>query len=229
MNEPINPYQTYEAGIAQATPLAHWQSPKMLGTLSQLGFAGVVLFYLAWLVMVLSVPVSFFDYPDFTEISPLMFFSVGIFAVIITISLTLVFLLWLYRMCKNLPALGVEGLTTSPGWAVGWFFVPIMNLVKPHQVVSEVAKAGLPVVLRESTDWHLHPVSPLVHGWWLLFVVGSAYGGYMGAVTREEQIFLSLTTELVSVAIGLAMNLCGLFMVRKLTRDQIAKYKLLSD
>jgi hypothetical protein len=48
------------------------------------------------------------------------------------------FLIWFYRAHRNLHSFGVQGLRYSPGWAVGGFFVPILNLVRPYQVMKEV-------------------------------------------------------------------------------------------
>jgi hypothetical protein len=38
---------------------------------------------------------------------------------------------WIYRANANAHALGGD-LSVSPGWAVGWFFVPIACLFKPY-------------------------------------------------------------------------------------------------
>ncbi|HKP70301.1 MAG TPA: DUF4328 domain-containing protein, partial [Pyrinomonadaceae bacterium] len=48
------------------------------------------------------------------------------------------FLIWLYRAHANLDALGARNLEFTPGWAVGWWFIPFANLVKPYQAVREV-------------------------------------------------------------------------------------------
>lgn len=45
------------------------------------------------------------------------------------------FLVWLFRVYKNLPALRSDSTEFTPGWAIGWWFVPFANLVKPYQVV----------------------------------------------------------------------------------------------
>lgn len=45
------------------------------------------------------------------------------------------FLMWLYRCYTNLPPLRSDNMEFSPGWAVGWWFVPFANLVKPFQAV----------------------------------------------------------------------------------------------
>lgn len=47
------------------------------------------------------------------------------------------FLLWLHRAYKNLRAFGVRTEQT-PGWAVGNWFIPILNLFRPYQNVKEL-------------------------------------------------------------------------------------------
>src|SRR5690349_16122694 len=34
------------------------------------------------------------------------------------------FLIWVHQTYRNLSALGAQDLTYSPGWAVGYFFIP---------------------------------------------------------------------------------------------------------
>ena len=58
-------------------------------------------------------------------------------ALFIVVLLTAVsFLAWIYRAHKNLRALGATDLKYSPGWAIGGFFIPFLNIVRPYQVVS---------------------------------------------------------------------------------------------
>src|SRR5207245_1107765 len=55
-----------------------------------------------------------------------------------------VFLIWLYRSYANLQALWTEGHTYAPGWAVGYYFIPILNLFRPCQVMQETWKGSDP-------------------------------------------------------------------------------------
>ena len=45
------------------------------------------------------------------------------------------FLMWLHRGYTNLPALRSDSTEFTPGWAVGWWFIPFAYLVKPFQAV----------------------------------------------------------------------------------------------
>ena len=46
--------------------------------------------------------------------------------------------MWIYRAHANLHESGIEDLNFSPGWAVGWYFIPIANLFKPFQAMREL-------------------------------------------------------------------------------------------
>lgn len=49
------------------------------------------------------------------------------------------FLMWMYRSFKNVSTFGSAGrLTFTPGWAVGMFFIPFVNLVFPYRAVREL-------------------------------------------------------------------------------------------
>ena len=50
----------------------------------------------------------------------------------------ILFLVWLHRAFKNLPVIGAKYLEFTPGWAVGWWFVPFANLFKPYQIIKEL-------------------------------------------------------------------------------------------
>ena len=52
------------------------------------------------------------------------------------------FLKWIYRAYKNIQGFGAEGLRFSPGWAVGYYFIPILSLIRPVQVMSEIWRAS---------------------------------------------------------------------------------------
>jgi hypothetical protein len=82
------------------------------------------------------------------------------------------FIAWFYRAYRNLRALGATELRFGPRWAVGAWFVPILNFWRPKQIANDIWRASNPVLPREAADaWH-DPVPPLLMFWWLAFVAG---------------------------------------------------------
>jgi len=78
-----------------------------------------------------------------------------------------VWLIWQHRAHANLSGLGATQLRFTPGWAVGWWCVPLANLVKPFQTMRELWKAS-----GDTYGWPALPTTALV-GWW--------WGSYLGA------------------------------------------------
>jgi hypothetical protein len=73
---------------------------------------------------------------------------------------------WIYLAHQNLPALGARNLRITSGWAIGTFFVPVLNLWVPYQAMQDLAKAS-----RSPGQWRLEPASVRVVLWWILWLV----------------------------------------------------------
>ena len=73
---------------------------------------------------------------------------------------------WIHRANHNARQLGAADMRFTPGWAVGWHFVPVAWFWKPYQAMTEIWRAS-----RNPADWRGKPVSPLLHWWWCLWIV----------------------------------------------------------
>jgi hypothetical protein len=110
---------------------------------------------------------------------------------------------WIHRANANVRGFGAQGLNFTPGWAVGWFFVPLANLLLPYQAVVEIWKAS-----RSPAHWQEAPIPNLVGVWWLLWLLFNATSVVMGylaqnAVTIAEHRTATIVTIVVSLlAIG---------------------------
>ncbi len=72
---------------------------------------------------------------------------------------------WLSRTVDNVPVLGGGRPSVTPRWSIGWWFVPIANLVKPFQIVRELHDR-LAIGARSGGDW-------IVLAWWLTWLLGN--------------------------------------------------------
>src|SRR5439155_22409396 len=50
--------------------------------------------------------------------------------------------MWQHRSHANVRALGTADVKFTPRWAVGWWFIPIANVVQPFRAMSELWKAS---------------------------------------------------------------------------------------
>jgi len=150
------------------------------------------------------------------------------------IAYLVVFLMWIYRANKNLRSLRAAGLSFTPGWAVGWFFVPVMNLFRPYQVVSEIWKASDPKVdMTDDTSWKAVATAPIVGCWWALFLISTfvanialrlAFGGM-----ELTDLLYSTYAYTVSDGIDIVYLVTTIFMVWWIGQFQEEKSKLTSS
>ncbi|HXG64467.1 MAG TPA: DUF4328 domain-containing protein [Blastocatellia bacterium] len=102
---------------------------------------------------------------------------IALLQMVVYVVTAVLFLIWIYRAHQNLPALGALGLKYSPGWAVGWFFVPCLNLIRPFQVVTEIWKASSPEMdSKDGTSWQYATTSPIIAFWWGAWIVSNILG-----------------------------------------------------
>ena len=83
------------------------------------------------------------------------------------------FLMWLYQASKNLRSFGQHSLEYTPGWCVGWWFIPIASLWKPFGAMREIWRASDPETVgpRPTHAWHEAPVTSLLPLWWGIYVL----------------------------------------------------------
>lgn len=58
----------------------------------------------------------------------------------VVIAAEVLWLIWQHKVNADLWARGVEGLRFTPGWSVGWWFVPFANLIQPFRAVRELSR-----------------------------------------------------------------------------------------
>jgi hypothetical protein len=80
------------------------------------------------------------------------------------------FLIWVHMANRNAHALGASGMQFTPGWSVGWFFIPVANLWKPYQAVKETLRAS-----RSPRNWFNQPSDMLVDIWWTLWLMSIVF------------------------------------------------------
>ncbi len=77
-------------------------------------------------------------------------------------------LLWVHRAYSNLREQDLD-LTYSPGWAVGSYFVPFVNLLVPFRAMRELYNYS-----HGEIPEHAHSTVEDVSTWWLCYLIGLA-------------------------------------------------------
>ena len=146
---------------------------------------------------------------------------VTILSTIFLIALIACFILvgrWIYRASANAHALSNE-MTISPGWAVGWYFIPIANLFKPYQAMREIWLAS-----HFRGNWHGEPSPSIVTGWWGLWIVINILDNISMRLGRldENGDIAGMTTffDLAAALLNVALCLVLISLMRQINRAQ---------
>lgn len=155
---------------------------KYYNTISRLSKANVIILIALCVVSVLSIWAMGWNYSLLESVSSgfrvpesvgmksdFYVSATGGVQLIISIIQLFVFLIWIYKFQKGLPLIGITDARWSPGWCVAWWFIPIMNLFRPYQVMAQFWRA---TNLHGSTaSWKSATVPSLLMIWWITNVI----------------------------------------------------------
>jgi hypothetical protein len=135
------------------------------------------------------------------------------------------FLMWLHRAYSNLRPLGAKWLQYTPGWAVGYFFIPFLNLVRPYQAVREVwrwSQSGTIEELSFTSDTG----APLVGWWWGFWIAANVASNiYSRTADAKEAIdaapWLGLADDLLTIVAAAF----AIIMIRSIDQMQTERSK----
>lgn len=156
----------------------------------------------------------------------------GIYFILFVIT-AILFCMWIHRAHRNLPSLGVSGLKYSPGWAVGGFFVPILNLFRPFQVTTEIWKASDPTTdINDSLAWQSAPTSPLIASWWVLLLLSGFIGNIILRISLQAETLSEILTAswltFLTDAVDIPAAILAILVIRNIDLRQKEKSQRLT-
>ena len=119
------------------------------------------------------------------------------------------FCVWIHRVYRNLPALGAAQLRFSPRWAVGGWFVPVLNLWRPYQVMREI--------------WQRTLAQPtgLLRWWWAAWLVSNLVSDV--ALRSNLSGGSNDVLDAVSNSLYAAAAVLAILIVRKITAWELRR------
>jgi hypothetical protein len=160
---------------------------------------------------------------------------IGLATSVVSIATWVLFLVWTNLAAKNVRAFGQEGLSYTPGWCVGWWFVPIMSLYKPFDALREVWKASDPETVGPyaTKPWMASTVPAALLVWWGVYISN----GFVSIIIALSN--LDLSGKKPAVTVGPAnllthalLGVAGIFLImimRELAKRQEASWQRLSS
>ena len=135
------------------------------------------------------------------------------------------FLMWQYRVRKNADYIGITGLRFSPAWVIGWWFVPIMNLFRPYQVMKEMWRSNYHNTYEQNENSEM---SGLIGWWWGLVIVSGFISIISWIYIRSDDIdalIIGDRLDLLLSAIWIFSSIIEIVLIREISDFQESKHQ----
>ncbi len=138
------------------------------------------------------------------------------------------FLMWLNRSYKNLVPLGAQHLEFTSGWAVGYWFIPFVNLVKPFQVVREVWNQSDPDADPQLNFLTSTGTPALIGFWWALWIssnITTNLASRLDMTGPASEAAIALALYVVANGLSVAAAIAAIMVVSRITGRQAERFE----
>jgi hypothetical protein len=155
--------------------------------------------------------------------------AIGIIQIIVFVVSAITFIQWFRRAYFNLH-LRVNRLSHSEGWAAGCWFVPIVNLFRPYQIMKELFHETHFFLKRNEAHTSEHLSMPSLGLWWTFWIIDRFFGQFVFKYTMKAETIEELTTstiaQLISNAIGIVLSIITINIITDYSKLELVMHKV---
>ncbi len=146
---------------------------------------------------------------------------IGIIQLAVFIVTAILILKWIYRANLNARQLGATDMEFTPGWSIGWYFIPIAFLWKPYQAMKEIWWAS-----KSPAKWKGKSTPYLLQWWWFFWIISHFLGQAsfrlsLRAKELNELVYANVFT-LLSDIWEIPLNLIILAIIARVYKMQMS-------
>lgn len=134
----------------------------------------------------------------------------------------LAWLFWLHRSYANLRLVGTRESRFTPGWAIGYWFIPLVNLVRPYQIVADLWWRSDGLNGEGTTERRNTPA--IISLWWGSYLLSGLVGRVAMTMARNAESLdqlRNLTDVGIAVdALSAIAAWCAIKVVRGIDKRQ---------
>ncbi|GEM72813.1 DUF4328 domain-containing protein [Sphingomonas aquatilis] len=146
--------------------------------------------------------------------------AIGSVAILVHLVTIVLVLRWVYRAAVRAHALS-DRIAVSPGWAVGRFFLPVLNLWRPFRGMVDIWRTSIDPVAP-----HTVPVPALLRWWWGLWLLANLFGPIGGTLMdeahRASHLAAARWADVALLAIDVPLVILMVRIVRQVSARQAA-------
>jgi hypothetical protein len=125
---------------------------------------------------------------------------------------------WIHRMCHN-ARVRARYMQYTPGWSIGWYFIPIAYWWKPYQAMKEIWQESYEQAGPRGVE-----AGAVLGWWWALWIIANLLSNTSFRISLRASTIDALLTSnsmaLMSDLLQVPLNLVFIMMVRRLTSMQ---------
>lgn len=144
--------------------------------------------------------------------------------VLLLLGTAICWLRWQHRAYANLRLLGSRETENTPGWSVGYWFIPLINLFRPYQITTELYRRSEIQNGRDMIGGLSGP--PLVGVWWFAYLGWNFTGRFHGMMINDAKTLPALISAtnvgLAVEVVGIVATILAIQVIRAIDRFQLA-------
>lgn len=127
----------------------------------------------------------------------------------------------------------MKGLAFSEGWAAGSWFVPILNLFRPYQIMKELYERTHDYISARDENFKTQLNMYLVGFWWAFWVITSIVSNIQSRIllraTGPDDYLLGSQIGIASTLFGIPLCFLAVKVIRDYSKMESILYRLPPD
>lgn len=131
---------------------------------------------------------------------------IGFIYIIAFLISAVTFIKWFQRAYSNLH-LKVDNLSNSENWAAYCWFIPIINLFRPYQIMEEMFSKTNMLLTKNKSFKNINLSKTTVNIWWAFWILNNFMGQFVFRYSLKAE---TLTELSFATKIGIIANIIGI-------------------
>lgn len=149
---------------------------------------------------------------------------IGVLFILVYVASAIVFIQWFRRAYFNLHLYSTN-LTSTEGWAAASWFVPILSLFRPFQIMRELYEETARVfVKKERTGAYIAPTK-FLGWWWALWLVNNMINQYVSRTSwkaEDASELINVTVaDMISTLIGVPLAIITVKVIKDYAKMEV--------
>lgn len=123
------------------------------------------------------------------------------------------FIMWFRRAYFNLRIISPESVVYEVGWAAGSWFIPLLNLVRPYQIMMEIWYETYFNIGDERKD------NRAIIGWWWGLFVAIGFYSNLTSLFGDNATYSGLMIQVANVSISVLLLFIPLYLIIKIIQQ----------